>query len=100
MPRVEASTHNDYEIHLRKRLKPAFGDLKIRQITRTRIESYLAEQDAEGKLSRKTVNDSLIRFARSSALPFGKACWRRTPPRTMTATTRWSFPTSVRPCTS
>jgi integrase len=59
-PRIEASTHNDYEIHLRKRLKPAFGDLKLRQITRTRIESYLAEQDAEGKLSRKTVNDSLI----------------------------------------
>jgi hypothetical protein len=29
-PRIEASTHNDYEIHIRKRLKPAFGDLKLR----------------------------------------------------------------------
>lgn len=59
-PRIEASTYNDYEIHLRKRLKPAFGDLKLRQITRGRIEAYLAEEDAEGNLSRKTLNDSLI----------------------------------------
>lgn len=59
-PRIEASTHNDYEIHLRKRLKPAFGDLKLRQITRAKIESYLAGQNANGKLSRRTVNDSLI----------------------------------------
>ena len=33
-PRIEASTYRDYEIHLRQRLKPAFGDLKLRQITR------------------------------------------------------------------
>ena len=59
-PRIEASTYRDYEIHIRKRLKPGFGDLKLRQITRARIEAYLAEQDGEGKLSRKTINDSLI----------------------------------------
>jgi integrase len=59
-PRIEYSTYNDYEIHIRKRLKPAFGELKLRQITRARIEAYLAEQDEEGKLSRKTINDSLI----------------------------------------
>ncbi len=59
-PRIEVSTYNDYEIHLRKRSVPAFGDLKRRQITRARIEAYLAEKDAEGKLSRKTLNDSLI----------------------------------------
>jgi integrase len=59
-PRIEASTYNDYEIHLRKRLKPAFGDLKLRQITRVRIETYLADQDEAGEISRKTLNDSLI----------------------------------------
>jgi hypothetical protein len=95
-PRIEASTYNDYEIHLRKRLKPAFGDRKLREITRARIETYLAEQDAESGLSRKTLNDSLIHFARSSVPPSAKECWRRTPPRTTTATTRWSFPMSAR----
>ena len=59
-PRIEASTYNDYEIHLRKRLKPAFGKLKLRQVTRARIETYLADEDAKGELSRKTLNDSLI----------------------------------------
>src|SRR5688572_7903504 len=38
-PRIEAATYRDYEIHLRRRLKPAFGTLKLRQITRARIES-------------------------------------------------------------
>jgi integrase len=59
-PRIEAATYRDYEIHLRKRLKPAFGALKLRQITRAKIEAYLAEQDQDSKLSRKTINDSLI----------------------------------------
>jgi integrase len=59
-PRIEPATYRDYEIHLRKRLKPAFGQLKLRQITRARIEAYLAEQDREGNISRKTLNDSLI----------------------------------------
>ncbi|MGH2974097.1 MAG: tyrosine-type recombinase/integrase [Solirubrobacterales bacterium] len=59
-PRIEASTHRGYEIELRLRLRPAFGHLKLRQITRARIEEYLAELDKAGKLSRKTINDSLI----------------------------------------
>jgi integrase len=70
----------DYEIHLRKRLKPAFGTLKLRQVTRTRIEAYLADLDAEGRLSRKTINDSLIplrqilgRAVRDGAIPSNPA---------------------------
>ncbi len=99
-PRIEASTYNDYEIHIRKRLKPAFGELKLRQITRARIEAYLAEQDGNGKLSRKTINDSLILCARSSARASVKACSVATRPRTTTATTRSSSPTSGRRCTT
>lgn len=59
-PRIEPATYRDYEFHLRKRLKPAFGQLKLRQVTRAKIEAYLAEQDRDGNLSRKTLNDSLI----------------------------------------
>lgn len=59
-PRIEPATYRDYEIHLRLRLIPAFGPLKLRQITRSRIEAYLAELDGEGRLSRSTVNASLI----------------------------------------
>ena len=59
-PRIEASTYRGYEIELRLRLKPAFGKLKLRQITRGRIEDYLAELAAAGELSHKTINDSLI----------------------------------------
>lgn len=59
-PRIEAATYRDYEIHLRLRLKPAFGQLKVKQITRAKVEAYLADLDANSKLSRKTINDSLI----------------------------------------
>ena len=59
-PRIESSTYRDYEIHLRRRLIPSFGNLKLRQITRGKVESYLAELDNDGSLSRKTINDSLI----------------------------------------
>jgi integrase len=59
-PRIEPSTYRDYEIHLRHRLIPAFGKLKLRQITRARIEVYLARLDSEGQLSRSTINASLI----------------------------------------
>jgi integrase len=59
-PLLEASTHRDYEAHLRLRLVPAFGPMKLRQITRGHVEDYLAALDAAGKLSRKTINDSLI----------------------------------------
>ncbi|MFL5847074.1 MAG: tyrosine-type recombinase/integrase [Solirubrobacteraceae bacterium] len=59
-PRIEPSTYNDYETHLRLRLVPAFGTLKLQHITREKIELYLARLDREGRLSRKTINDSLI----------------------------------------
>jgi integrase len=36
------------------------GGGPLRQITRAKIEAYLAEQDQDTKLSRKTINDSLI----------------------------------------
>jgi integrase len=69
-PRVEPSTWSDYSTHIEKRLVPAFGKRKLRQITRSAIEAYLAELDAlvfpdhkrkgERKLRRKTINGSLI----------------------------------------
>jgi len=59
-PMIEPSTYRGYEIELRTRLKPTFGHLKLRQITRPRVETYLADLDAAGMLSRKTINDSLI----------------------------------------
>jgi integrase len=69
--RIEPSTWDDYSAHVRLRLVPAFGKLRIRQITRSAIERYLAELDAkvvakgekrEGErlLRRKTINGSLI----------------------------------------
>ena len=57
---IEASTYRDYETHLRLRLIPAFGRRKLRQIARAHVEDYLARLDADGELSRKTINDSLI----------------------------------------
>lgn len=59
-PRLEASTYRDYETHLRLRLLPAFGAMKLRQITRGHVERYLSDLDTADKLSRKTINDSLI----------------------------------------
>ncbi len=58
-PRLEDSTYRNYERDLRLRLVPEFGRLRLRDITRDRIETYLARLD-DGKLSRKTINDSLI----------------------------------------
>ncbi len=45
---------------LRLRLIPEFGQLRVRDVTRARIEAHLARLDAEGRLSRKSINDSLI----------------------------------------
>jgi len=58
-PLIEVSTYRDYETHLGRRLLPAFGKLKLRQITRAHVEDYVAKLDG-GDLSRKTINDSLI----------------------------------------
>ena len=48
-----------YTTHLDKRLLPAFGHLKLRQITRARIVVYLDELDQAGDLNRHTINKSL-----------------------------------------
>jgi hypothetical protein len=45
-PSLEASTYNDYEAHLRLRLLPTFGKLRLRDVTRARVESYVATQHA------------------------------------------------------
>ena len=61
-PRIEPSTYRDYEIHIRLRLIPAFGETRLDKITRPQIERYLSDLDDQGRLSRKTINDSLIPF--------------------------------------
>jgi integrase len=58
--RVEPSTYNDYEAHVRLRLVPVFGAKRLRAIDRAAIEAYLDQLDVAGVLSRKTINDSLI----------------------------------------
>jgi integrase len=57
---VERSTYEDYRRHLTLRLIPAFGSLDLPQITRARIEEYVAELDRARSISPKTINDSLI----------------------------------------
>lgn len=57
--RVEPASLVVYRQHLERCLLPAFGHLKLRQITRTRVETYLADLDAAGIISRKTANESL-----------------------------------------
>jgi integrase len=59
-PRLEAATFQEYETHLRLRLIPAFGKLRLRDVTRARVEAYVAAQHARGKLSVKSINNSLI----------------------------------------
>lgn len=58
--RLEASTLQDYERHLRLRLLPAFGPMPLRRISRRHVEDYIHSLDVGGALSRKTINDSLI----------------------------------------
>jgi integrase len=59
-PRLEQSTYEDYEANLRLRLIPAFGKLRLRDVTRARVDAYVAAQHAGGKVSAKTINNSLI----------------------------------------
>ena len=53
-------TWREYESHLRLRLVPAFGRLKLRQLTRARIEAYVAREHAAGWVGAKTINNSLV----------------------------------------
>ncbi len=107
-PRLEPSTYRDYETHLRLRLVPSFGRLKLRAVTRDRIERYLAELDARGsrratarasaccRARRSTTASS--RCGRSSAVRFAKGSSPATPPLAPTATTRSSSPTNAPRC--
>jgi integrase len=58
--RVELATWREYEAHVRLRLVPAFGRLTLRQVTRSRIEDYVAALERDGRVGRKTINNSLI----------------------------------------
>jgi integrase len=58
-PRLEASSYSDYEINVRKRLKPFFGAMKLTAITATDVRRYVAELAAAGAVGPKTINNSL-----------------------------------------
>jgi integrase-like protein len=59
-PRIEHATYREYEAHLRLRLTPAFGRLRLRDVTRARVEAYIAREHAAGEVGAKTINNSLI----------------------------------------
>jgi integrase len=68
-PRLEASTYADYEAHLRLRLIPTFGKLRIRDVTRARIEAYITQQHAAflkggASPSSRPIPTTLPRFPR------------------------------------
>ena len=82
--RVEPATLIVYRQHLERRLVPAFGNLKLRQITRARVEAYLAQLDAAGEISHKTANESLGRLGRTWLAPSARASSPTTRPRAST----------------
>lgn len=55
---VAPGTWSDYEIHVRLRLVPHFGAMRLEAIDRADIGRYVA--DLEGTLKPKTINNSLI----------------------------------------
>jgi integrase len=59
-PRLEPGTYRRYEADLRLRLIPAFGRLRVRQITRAHVEDHVAALQREGRASVKTINNSLL----------------------------------------
>ena len=48
-PQVERSTFIDYRNIVRNHLIPAFGDLKLSELTRTHVKDWAAEKDASRK---------------------------------------------------
>jgi integrase len=58
-PRIEPGTYQDYRVHGEKRLKPFFGAMKPAAVTATDVRAYVADLAAEGRLSVKTINNSL-----------------------------------------
>jgi len=57
---MEDGTYRDYEVHGRRRLKPFFGHLKLEAITAKHVRRYVADLDAQGEVSPKTINNSII----------------------------------------
>ena len=66
-PRLENATYREYDAHLRLRLVPAFGQRRLRDVTRSRIEAYVAAEHAAGKVGAKTINNSLVVLAQIMA---------------------------------
>lgn len=62
-PRLELATCREYEAHLRLRLLPAFGRLRLRDVTRSRVEAWVAREHAAGKVGAKTINNGLVVLA-------------------------------------
>jgi integrase len=58
--RLEAGTYRDYEIHGRLRLKPFFGTMKLSAITAAHVREYVAGHAAAGRLSVRSINNSVI----------------------------------------
>jgi hypothetical protein len=58
-PRIEPGTYRDYRVHGEKRLKPFFGGMKPAAVTPTDVRRYVAALVAEGRVSVKTINNSL-----------------------------------------
>ena len=58
--RLEPGTYRDYEVQGRLRLKPFFGGKRLTAITQSDVRRYVAELAADGTLSAKTINNSII----------------------------------------
>ncbi len=58
-PNLKLSTAEGYEVILRKHLIPAFGNVRLSALTRTRVKSYLADLTKTGDISRNTVRNIL-----------------------------------------
>src|SRR5947209_2622962 len=59
-PRLEPGTYREYEVHGRLRLKPFFGDKRLSAISPSDVRGYVADLVADGKLSSKSINNSII----------------------------------------
>lgn len=57
---VKRSTLAGYQEIVRKHLVPFFGNMKLTQITLDVIQGYVSEKRKEGKLSPKTINNTLV----------------------------------------
>lgn len=53
---IKPSTHRDYKSAVNRHLIPAFGDMKIEDVTTKTIERWRARQVTDGKLPRRTAN--------------------------------------------